>query len=224
MEFIQGTLINAIRTGLLGTMFWMIYRGYLTLGEFMAFFFYSFYIFGPLGQMGNVLKSYQEAKASQDILQSIMELPIAPITSNPTNITPLKAVMFDNVSFAYDGQQETLSAIKLQMQTGKTYAFVGPSGSGKSTILKLLVGLYQPSSGTVLYNNHALSSYDLQALNKKIGIVTQDPQLFAGTIYENLIFVQPDATREQCMDVLTQAQLAAFIASQEHGLDTKIGE
>lgn len=224
MEFIQGTLINAIRTGLLGTMFWMIYRGYLTLGEFMAFFFYSFYIFGPLGQMGNVLKSYQEAKASQDILQSIMELPIAPITSNPTNITPLKAVMFEHVSFAYDGQQETLSSINLQMQTGKTYAFVGPSGSGKSTILKLLVGLYQPSSGTVLYNTHPLSSYDLQALNKKIGIVTQDPQLFAGTIYENLIFVQPDATREQCMDVLTQAQLAPFIASQEHWLDTKIGE
>jgi ATP-binding cassette, subfamily B, bacterial len=65
------------------------------------------------------------------------------------------------------------------MHSGKTIAFVGPSGSGKSTLLKLLVGLYNPTSGTVLYNSHDLMSYDLAELNKKIGIVTQDPQLFS---------------------------------------------
>jgi ATP-binding cassette, subfamily B, bacterial len=224
MEFIQGTLINAIRTGLLGVMMWMIYKGYLTLGEFMAFFFYSFYIFGPLAQMGNVMKSYQEAKASQDNLQKILELPITPAIEHPTNITPLTEISFKDVSFAYTEQSETLKDLTLDMQKGKTYAFVGPSGSGKSTILKLLVGLYTPSKGDIYYNNNSLSGYDLQALNKNIGIVTQDPQLFSGSIFENLLFVQPDATREACLEVLQQAQLMEFIASQKDGIDTKIGE
>jgi ATP-binding cassette subfamily B protein len=207
MEFIQGTLINAIRTGLLGVMLWMIYKNYLTFGEFMAFFFYSFYIFGPLGQMGNVMKSYQEAKASQDNLNTIISLPITPPVENPENITPLTKISFKNVSFAYTEQSETLKNLTLDMQKGKTYAFVGPSGSGKSTLLKLLVGLYQPSKGDIFYNTTSLSRYDLQALNKNIGIVTQDPQLFSGSIFENLLFVQPNATRKQCIEVLDQAQL-----------------
>ena len=156
MEFIQWTLINAIRTGLLGAMMRMIYKGYMTLGEFMAFFFYSFYVFGPLGQIGNVMKSYQEAKASQDNLDKVLSLPTTPAIENPTKITPLTSITFDKVSFGYGESSETLQQVTLDMKQGKTYAFVGPSGSGKSTILKLLVGLYEPKSGVVSYNHHNL--------------------------------------------------------------------
>lgn len=202
----------------------MIYKGYMTLGEFMAFFFYSFYVFGPLGQIGNVMKSYQEAKASQDNLDKVLSLPTTPAIENPTKITPLTSITFDKVSFGYGESSETLQQVTLDMKQGKTYAFVGPSGSGKSTILKLLVGLYEPKSGVVSYNYHNLQGYDLQALNKNIGIVTQDSQLFSGSIFENLLFVQPSATRKECLEVLQQAQLSEFIQSQTDGIDTKIGE
>jgi len=117
-----------------------------------------------------------------------------------------------------------LENIDLEMKSGQTVAFVGPSGSGKSTLLKLLVGLYEPKSGAVTYNHHDIRTYDLQALNKRIGIVTQDPQLFSGSIKDNLTFVKPGATDEECLKVLEQAQLTEFITSQHDGLFTKIGE
>lgn len=97
MEFIQGTLINAIRVGLLGTMFWMIYKGFLTLGEFFSFFFYSFFVFAPLGQLGTIMKNYQEAKASHDALEDIMKLPPAPTVQNPTPIQTIKHIALEKV-------------------------------------------------------------------------------------------------------------------------------
>ena len=224
MEFIQGTLVNAIRVALLGTMFWMIYQNYLTLGEFFSFFFYSFFVFGALGQLGMIMKSYQEAKASHDVLEEVMKMPPAPIVENPTPIQTIKHIVLDDVSFAYDNDKQILDKVTVDMKAGQTVAFVGPSGSGKSTLLKLLVGLYKPSIGHVNYNTHDLQSYDLQALNKRIGIVTQDPQLFSGTIKDNLIFVKPDASEQECLKVLEQAQLMEFIDGQTLGLHTKIGE
>lgn len=231
MEFIQGTLVNAIRVSLLGTMFWMIFKGYITFGEFFSLFFYSFFIFAPLGQLGAVMKNYQEAKASHDTLEDIMKMPPAPIVSNPTPLETwshgkqgIHSIAFDSVYFGYERWKEILKNIHLDMYSGKTIAFVGPSWSGKSTLLKLLVGLYNPSSGTVLYNHHDLMSYDLTELNKRIGIVTQDPQLFSGTIKDNLIFVKPDATDTECLEVLEQAQLWEFLKDQKDGLWTKIGE
>lgn len=224
MEFIQGTLINAIRVGLMGTMFWMIYKWYLTIGQFFSFFFYSFFVFAPLGQLGMVMKSYQEAKASHEALEEIMKLPPTPPVSDPTPIQTIKHIALQNVSFGYEWGQDVIEDINLEMKAGQTVAFVGPSWSGKSTLLKLLVGLYEPKTGLVSYNNHDIRTYNLQALNKRIGIVTQDPQLFSGSIKDNLIFVKPDATDEECLKVLDQAQLTQFIESQPHGLLTKIGE
>lgn len=224
MEFIQGTLINAIRVALLGTMFRMIYKGYITFGEFFSFFFYSFFIFWALGQLGAIMKTYQEAKASHDVLEEVMKLPPAPIVENPTPIQTIKHISLNDVWFAYENGKQILDNISVEMKAGQTLAFVGPSGSGKSTLLKLLVWLYQPKTWVVEYNHHDLQGYDLQALNKRIGIVTQDPQLFSGSIKDNLIFVKPDATDEDCMRVLDQAQLTEFIESQKEGIHTKIGE
>lgn len=224
MEFIQGTLVNAIRVSLLGTMFWMIFKWYLTLWEFFSLFFYSFFVFAPLGQLGAVMKNYQEAKASHDTLEEIMKMPPAPIVENPTSLQTIDHISFDNVSFNYEGGKEILKNIDIDMVSWKTIAFVGPSWSWKSTLLKLLVGLYNPTSGTVSYNKHDLQSYDLAELNKKIGIVTQDPQLFSWSIKDNLIFVKPDATNDECLQVLEQAQLGEFLREQHDGLWTKIWE
>jgi ATP-binding cassette subfamily B protein len=107
---------------------------------------------------------------------------------------------------------------------GATIAFVGPSGAGKSTLVKLLVGLYRPQSGHVLYNGIAGTDIDLDNMRQRIGLVTQDTQLFAGTIRDNLLFVNPEATDLQCMEVLEKAACQSLLARAARGLDTPIGE
>ena len=170
------------------------------------------------------MKNYQEAKASHDILENIMSIPPSPIIHNPTPVKQIDHISLKDVSFEYDWHTPTLDHISLEIQKWETIAFVWPSGSGKSTLLKLLVGLYTPRNGDILYNHHSLTSYDLQSLNQYIGIVTQDAQLFSGSIKDNLIFVSPKATDEECLKVLQQAQLMEFIDAQPDGLSTKIGE
>jgi ATP-binding cassette subfamily B protein len=110
------------------------------------------------------------------------------------------------------------------VRRGETIAFVGPSGAGKTTLVKLLVGLYHTESGQVLYNGHPSDVVDLDRLRERIGLVTQDTQLFSGTIRENLLFVRPDASDAECLEVLNKAACQSLLARAEKGLDTVIGE
>ena len=110
------------------------------------------------------------------------------------------------------------------MKKGETIAFVGPSGSGKTTLVKLLVGLYQPQQGTIYYNEATHSTIDLNFFRKQIGFVTQETHLFSGTIRENLLFVQPQATDQECLEALEKASCQNLLARANKGLDTLIGE
>jgi ATP-binding cassette subfamily B protein len=105
-----------------------------------------------------------------------------------------------------------------------TIAFVGPSGAGKSTLVKLLVGLYPPQHGQILYNGVAGSRVDLDLFRERIGFVTQDSQLFSGSIRENLQFVKPGASDAECLDVLHKASVQSLLDRADRGLDTVIGE
>ncbi len=107
---------------------------------------------------------------------------------------------------------------------GETVAFVGPSGSGKTTLVKLLVGLYKPREGIIYYNNIEAEQIDFDELRTQIGFVTQDTQLFSGTIRENLLFVNPNATDEECLEVLEKSAAQSLMARADKGLDTLIGE
>jgi ATP-binding cassette, subfamily B, bacterial len=114
--------------------------------------------------------------------------------------------------------------ISFRMERGETIAFVGPSGAGKTTLVKLLVGLYRPRSGAILYNGIPGGEIDLDDLRARIGFVTQDTQLFSGTIRENLLFVRPTASDAECLDVLRKAACDSLLARADRGLDTVIGE
>jgi ATP-binding cassette subfamily B protein len=144
---------------------------------------------------------------------------------NPVPLRELRQLTFDHVGFQHQtASSPALTDISFTVTRGDTIAFVGPSGAGKTTLVKLLVGLYRPQSGDILYNGHSASDVDLDELRERIGFVTQDTQLFSGTIRENLLFVRPSATDAECLDVLHKASCDSLLARASKGLDTVIGE
>ncbi len=224
-SFVQGTLINGLRMALMLLMLWLIYTGQITLGEFFSLLFYSFFIFNPLSMLGDVSTSYQETKASLEKLEEILAKPAEVKPENPIAVKDIDNITFDKVSFAYQsGNDEALKNISLNIQSGKTVAFVGPSGSGKSTTIKLIVGLYQPTAGQITFNETPGEKIDFVALRNRIGLVAQDTQLFAGTIRENLLFVRPEATDSEAVHALQSASAHSLLERGGKGLDTKIGE
>lgn len=224
IEFIQGTIINAMSTSLIGLLAYLVYMGNITVGELMTLYSYSFFVFGQLSQFGQVTKAYQEARANHDILQEMMnQTPEAP-DDHLRIIDQVASIEIDNVSFAYNSDKEVIHHFSASWKSGQTIAFVGPSGSWKSTILKLLCGLYLPTEGQILINNHPTTDINLTALKHQIGIVSQDAQLFSGSIRDNLLFVAPQATDDDIHLVLKQASLESFIGELKGGLDAVIGE
>ncbi|TSC81814.1 MAG: ATP-binding cassette, subfamily B, bacterial [Parcubacteria group bacterium Gr01-1014_20] len=225
LSFIQGTLVNALRSGILFLMLYLIFKQVLTLGEFFSILFYSFYVFNPLGELGNVAAQFQESKASSEALQEVLKIKPEPVPVNPKAINSIKSITFDKLNFSYNQDQiHSIDSINLKINSGETIAFVGPSGSGKSTLIKMMVGLYKPTRGRLLVNDINLTEVNPKELRSKIGYVAQETQLFAGTIRDNLIFVNPSATDEECKQALKAAAAISIIERGDKGLDTKIGE
>lgn len=225
LSFIQGTVVNALRTSIMFLMLYLIFAQAITVGQFFSLFIYSFFIFGPLQELGNVINIYREAEVSLKNFQDILDMQKEPRPLQPIPLPELRHLDFSHVTFQHQSATSpALTDISFSAKRGDTIAFVGPSGAGKTTLVKLLVGLYRPGSGTILYNGHSASDVDLNQLREQIGLVTQDTQLFAGTIRENLLFVRPSATDAECLDVLQKASCGSLLARASKGLDTVIGE
>ncbi|HJQ39770.1 MAG TPA: ABC transporter ATP-binding protein [Thermoanaerobaculia bacterium] len=224
-SFLQGTIINSTRASILFLTLWLLYNRQLSLGEFYALFFYSFPIFSPLAELGAIIAQYQEAKASMEKLEEVLAIEPEPKPEHPVTLGGLKRLAFEHVSFTYpSANTPSLESVNLDIREGETVAFVGPSGSGKTSLVKLLVGLYRPTSGRLCVNNTDLADIAADDLRGRIGLVTQETQLFAGTIRDNLLFVNPAATDAECIEVLRQAAALPIIERGGKGLDTKIGE
>ncbi len=226
LSFMQGTMVNATRTGIMLLMLFHISQGTISLGEFFSLLFYSFFVFAPLGELANVVTQYQEARASNEELGKILKIKSESKPKNARQIAEIDEVAFKGVSFTYNGANiPSVKDITLKIKEGDTVAFVGPSGSGKTTLIKLLVGLYKPKKGNLTVNGIAASKIDFDAMRRKIGFVSQETQLFAGTIKENLLFVHPNATDEECHHALKLASVDHILNRKGNkGLHTKIGE
>ncbi len=225
LSFIQGTAVNALRTGILGLMLYLIFSQQITFGQFFSLWIYSFFIFGPLQELGNVINTFREAEVSLNNFADIMNTPVEPKPEHPTPLEKIHTLEFDHVAFKHQSaNKNALNDISFNVHMGETIAFVGPSGSGKTTLVKLLVGLYRPKEGVIRYNTTPGNDIDLDRLREQIGFVTQDTQLFSGTIKENLRFVNPSATDAECMDVLHKAACQTLLSRADKGLDTMIGE
>jgi ATP-binding cassette, subfamily B, bacterial len=225
MSFVQGTTVNFVRSCMVVVLLLLIYDQTISPGQYLSLLFYSFFLFNPLQELGNVIVTWREAQVSLGNFEKILETPVDVKPEKPVLLEKVSELDFDNVSFKHlTANRNALNHINFKTISGETVAFVGPSGSGKTTLVKLLVGLYQPLEGDILYNNISRKDIDLDELREKIGFVTQDTQLFSGTIRENLLFVRPDATDEECLDVLQRAACQTLLARAPQGLDTVIGE
>jgi len=225
ISFIQGTFVNLLRQSILFLLMFLIFKDYVTVGQLFTLQLYSFFIFGPLQELGNIILSFREAEASLHNFSTLMNTPVEVTPSQPARLGLLQELTFENVSFRHlSGMANALSDISFHVRKGETIAFVGPSGSGKTTLVKLLVGLYTPGEGKVLYNGIDSRELRLEDLRLQLGLVTQDTQLFAGSIRENLLFVNPDANDQQLMDALHKAACHSLLARAAEGLDTVIGE
>ncbi len=225
ISFVQGTMVNTLRQFILFILMWLIFRHQMDAGQLVTMQIFSFFIFGPLQEIGNILLSYREAEASLINFNNLMKKAPEQEPAHPKPLGDIKKLSFQNVAFKHQSaQHKAIAGISFDVNVGETIAFVGPSGSGKSTLMKLLVGLYRPQEGKILYNGLDENEIHFDDLRNQIGFVTQDTNLFSGTIRENLLFVNPSATEQQLQDALRKASCFAMLARAQKGIDTVIGE
>ena len=225
ISFVQGTFVNTLRQVILFLLMLFIYQGEMNAGQIVTMQIFSFFVFGPLQEIGNIILTYREAQASLENFGNLMKKAPEAKPANPGHLGAIQTLEFDHVGFKHHtATQKAINDISFKVRTGETIAFVGPSGSGKTTLMKLLVGLYRPDEGKILYNGIDENSIDFEDLRNQIGFVTQDTQLFSGTIRENLLFVNPTATEDELIDMLNKASCQNLLKRAENGLDTMIGE
>ena len=225
LTFLQGVTLNLLKQSILFILLWLIFRKVLTTGELIAMQFISTAIFGPLQDLGNLILQYREVDASIKIFDLLMSKPIEQRPENSVEVGPLTSLEFDQVVFRHrSAGYNAIDEISFSVKSGQTIAFVGPSGSGKSTLVKLLIGLYLPVEGTIYFNQEKSSTIRYNPLRRQIGFVTQDTQLFAGTIRDNLLYAKPSATDSEIAEALEKASATALIAKAEKGVETVLGE
>jgi len=225
LSFVQGTVVNFLRTVLVFVLYYLVFKNEINVGQLLTLTFYSFFIFAPLQELGNIVAAYREAQASLANFEKLMNTPIEVKPVNPVKLGPIETLSYKDVSFKHrTAHTNAVENISFSINKGETIAFVGPSGSGKTTLVKMLVGLYHPVSGTIYYNDKKATDINLDELRMQLGLVSQDTQLFSGTIKENLLFVKPDATDDEILSALHKASCNNLLLRAENGINTVIGE
>jgi ATP-binding cassette subfamily B protein len=225
LSFLQGNMLNLLKQSILFILLWLIFRKVLTTGELIAMQFISTAIFTPLQDLGNMIILYREADASLKTFDRLMNRPVEQRPENSIELDRLESLRFDNVVFRHKtANYNAIDNLSFSVRSGQTIAFVGPSGSGKSTLVKLLVGLYVPVGGNIYFNDINSDRIRYNPLRRQIGFVTQDTQLYAGSIKDNLLFVNPTATDQEINEALKKASAENIIAKASNGINTILGE
>jgi len=225
LSFLQGTTLNLLRQSILFILLWLIFHKVLSTGELITMQFISTTIFVPLQDLGNIILFYREAEGSLQLFDQLMKKPVEQRPLSPIELGTLDNIRFSNIVFRHQtATQNAMDGISFNASMGDTIAFVGPSGSGKSTLVKLLLGLYRPVSGEIYFNDIPSTDIRYNQLRRQIGFVSQDTQLFAGTIRDNLLFVKADATEEEMYEALEKASCTQLLARSPHGINTVLGE
>jgi ATP-binding cassette subfamily B protein len=200
--------------------------GALTIGQLMFFHSLLGYLLGPLERLASLDLKLQDALVAVDRLYQILDIEVE--ARGGTNKRAFRgirhALELDEVTFRYGCRSNVLEKVNLRIPAGQTVAILGESGSGKSTVLKLLMGYYEPSEGRLLLDGSDMRDFDLESLRGRIGLVSQDPFIFNGSIRDNITMARPGATLDEVAEAARAAGLEEFITGLPERYDTLIGE
>lgn len=202
----------------------LIFRGNITIGALLVFAQYYSQLVNTVQAVVNADTDLQEGMVFYDRALSALEEEIH-VDDNVISDIPDCTLVFDHVSFSYeDGDSEVLKDFSMEISQGERVGIVGESGRGKTTLLKMIVGMLEPTSGSVLFGNHNLKRVSLQAVHKKVGFVLQENMLFNTTIRENLLYGDENATNADMREACKRAFIDEFINKLPDGYETVIGE
>ncbi len=204
----------------------MVAHHTLAIGTLVTFFLFLNRFFQPIQLLVQQYNTYQQGQASvvklRDLVDTEPEVREAP---DALELPPVDgAITFDHVTFGYDPAIPVIEDVDLSIAAGETVAFVGPTGAGKSTLAKLVTRFYDPTAGRVLIDGHDLRDVTMHSLRRQLGVVPQEPFLFAGTIRDNIAFARPDATDEEIHEAVDKVGLTDVVARVPQGLDTVVHE
>ena len=204
----------------------MVLNGDLEIGELTAFLLYLGAFFTPIQTLTQLYNGYQQGQAAVAKLRELLATsPAVPEKPNALELPAIQGTIeFKSVNFSYEPGERVLTSINLNIQAGETIAIVGPTGGGKSTIAKLATRFYDPDSGEVSIDGFNVRDVTIKSLRKQIGVVPQEPFLFAGSIRDNISFSKPDADEEDILESLRVTGLMPLIESLPDGIDTEIHE
>ena len=229
MELITGSALLA--TFVLGGL-WvfsgppLFFSGELTTGDFVVFMLLTQRLTGPMAQLSNIVDWYENAKASGKRICGLLDVPVriedAP---NPVALEDVDGqIVYDDIQFAYEGEETVLDGVDVEVEAGETVALVGATGAGKSTVAKLLLRLYDVDDGAIRVDGHDVRDVRLSDLRESIGYVSQDTFLFDGSVAENIRYGRFDASMGDVEEAAKAAEAHEFIRDLSEGYETRVGE
>ena len=204
----------------------MVLHGSLTVGGLTAFFLYLNRFMNPIQLLVQQYNTFQQGQSSILKLRSLFDSqPAVAERPGASDLPPVQGeIAFESVTFGYDPASPVIRDVSLHISAGQTVAFVGPTGAGKSTMAKLVTRFYDPTSGRVLIDGHDLRDVTIGSLRRQLGVVPQEPFLFAGTVRENIAFGRPEASEEEVWEALRAVGLSDVIERMPAGIDTIVHE
>ncbi|HEV2116460.1 MAG TPA: ABC transporter ATP-binding protein [Terriglobales bacterium] len=198
----------------------------MTVGTLVAYFVFIGFLIPPLVQLARAGAQFSDAMATMERIQEVLQIPAEPQPgSRSVVLSRCQAeIVFENVTFSYGRAEPVLRDVSFTALPGSVTALVGPSGAGKSTIINLIAGFYTPSSGRITVDGMDLNTITLDSYRRQLGIVLQDSAVFDGTIYDNVLFGCPGASREAVLSACHAAYVDAFACRLPRGYETRIGE
>ncbi|MEW9095825.1 MAG: ABC transporter ATP-binding protein [Clostridiaceae bacterium] len=227
-EFFSGMnfIVDFLNLAVLALGGYFTYLGKINLGDYVAYLLYISMFMNPIKKLINFVEQLQSGMTGFKRFCEIMNEEVEEDSPEAIEIDDVKGdIVFNNVSFKYDDEEgRVLNGINLNIKSGKTIALVGPSGGGKTTLCNLIPRFYEVDSGKITIDGTDISAVTRESLRKHIGIVQQDVFLFTGTILENILYGDPDATEDEIVQAAKRANIHDYIMSLPEGYDTYIGE
>lgn len=226
MDILRRMTLNAIFLLIVGYVFWQTLHGYFSIGEMFLLLQYATLMRFPLFSMSFIVDQTQRAIAGSKDYFSVMEL--APAIVDKPDAKTLRVskakIEYSDISFSYVKGEPVLKGVSFTVKAGTRVALVGESGEGKTTITNLLLRLYEPTSGKITIDGQDITEITQKSLRENIAVVFQEPAPFSGTVFENIAYARPTATKKAVVAAAKAANAHEFIQKLPNGYDTQIGE